>query len=169
MCIKNRWKVWIWTGISTVTEMEPAVDAGSPKDSNDLCWKVHSFGYHSSTAILRWFFFIRFLNFSLSFQANHPVLPIQPPPSNYSFAIASLSSYHSGCFYSTQAFCIDSSNQNGQSLQHRNNQATGNSRTCSPAAEDEIKCQSSAEGCVSKFLMSPTFKKICDPLLPIFN
>jgi len=70
---------------------------------------------------------------------------------------------------STQAFCTGSSNQDGRSLQHRNNQATGNSRTCRPAAEDKIKCQSSAERCISKFFMSPTFKKIRDPLLPVFN
>lgn len=89
------------------------------------------------------------------------------PSSNYSFAIAKLSAYN--CCYSTEAFYIRSLNRDGWSVQHRNDQTTGNSRTCRPAAEDEIKCQCSAEGCVSKFFMGPAFKKIGDPLLPVFN
>lgn len=43
-------------------------------------WKVHSFGYGPSTAILRWYLFILFPSFSISFQVTHPVLPIQLPP-----------------------------------------------------------------------------------------
>lgn len=51
-------------------------------------WNDHSFGCGPSTAILRLYFFILFPNFSISFQATHPVLPIQLPPSPWCFAIA---------------------------------------------------------------------------------
>lgn len=130
-------------------------------------WKVHGFGYGPSTAILRCYFFILFPNFSISFQANHPILPIQPPPSTWCFAIAKfqptiqiVATWHRPFVQEAQA---------RTEVKHRNNQAIGNPRTCCSTAEDEIKCQSNVEGCASRFFTSPTFKKISDPLLPTFN
>lgn len=127
-------------------------------------WKVHGFGYGPSTAIFRWYFFILFPNFSISFQATHPVLPIQLPPSTWSFAIA--------VFQPTIQIVATwhlSYRKHKPELKYRNNQATGKPRNCCSTAKDEIKCQSNAEGYASRFFMSPMFKNLCDPLLPTFN
>lgn len=170
MC-KKQIKVWIWTCFFTVT------DGASSQDSlwvlKGFKWPV--FGRLTVLAIiLPQLLSHDFSSFSSIILTSLSKQTILFHLYNLLQAITvlilpSFQIYNSGCCYSTQTLHKESSNEDGWSLQHRNNHATGNSRTCSPTAEDEIKCQSTAEGWVSKFFMSPTFKKIRDPLLPIFN
>lgn len=102
-------------------------------------WKVQSFGYGPSKAILRWYFFILFPNFSISFQTTHPVLPIQLPPSTWCFAIAKFQPTVQIVATWQRPFIQEA--QTRTEVKNRNNQAIVKPRTCCLTAKDEIQCQ----------------------------